>query len=784
MVKMGKSNKKRIISSLGVLLILCLFLFPIFHVEEFDIYSMPKEPDIVMNSASITDSWSIQDYEDAIANLFAVFNYFNLSKYGGGWQVEVWDNFTDYAWSVGKKAYFDAQCIIGLAEAYSFTENQSYLDYAKDIWSWNRNHYWDVTYGGYYERLAQDNSVEVGNKRLAWQCMIGVALTKLYSATGEGVYLDFIEELYAFIDENYYDPSDGSYYTALSSTLTVLEDMNDINDICWCSRFLLETYRITGNTTYRNRAVELIDNFINYMYDDAYGWFYNRVSSNWTTVIKDSKGWFDNYRMFVDAYRILENDTYLEYAKITFDDIMKANSSAGYLMEMNREWSSYVGNEISGEKDPNTAIGYLWTGAILANDTILQEAYRFKSAVYNDLLDLTYGGMYMRKKADGTIHTWKQWLGQGLVLEMLSTFANFLSNPDNIAPRIENTTHEPASPFDSDMVTVRTNARDISGISSVNVTYRINNESWISSIMAEEQDNMYKFTFGSLEAGTNVEYYISAVDSSLNHNIAIDDNHGGNYSFSIRSNDWTGPGISNIVQYPIHPTIDDIVKVNATIRDISGVYSALFYFKVNESNWQGISMQSLGDDVFHIELMDFDAGDSVKYYISSQDNSLNHNTAINDNLGNYYSFSVAPRDAIDPIIQSITHEPENPTVDDLIVIRANVTDNIEVVLVILTYTINGGLEWNNITMTVIKDLWVAIISPINIASAISYRIIAYDRTGNSVTSDIQSFIVRVSTTENSDVILISSIATLSASIIIVVGLTVIVKEIRLRREMY
>jgi hypothetical protein len=612
----------------------------------------------------------------------------------------------------------------------------------------------------------------------------GFNVLLVYTATGSGIYLGYIEELYAFVDDNYYDPSDGSYYTTLSSTLSVIEDMNDINDISWCARFLLETYEITKNNTYKDRAVELIGNYISYMYDDTYGWFYNRVSANWTTIIKDSKGWFDNYRMLVDAYRILQNNTYLEYAQKTFDDIQNANSSAGYLMEMNREWTSYVKNEICGENDPNTAIGYLWTGIILANNTILQEAYRFKSAIYNDLLDITYGGMYMRRKADGTIHTWKQWLAQGLVLEMLATFGNFLTNPDSIAPRIENTFHEPAFPFDTDLVTVRSNVRDVSGIFSVNVTFRINEGPWISSKLKENMDDLYEYTFAPLLAGDTVEYCLFAIDDSVNHNSAIDDNNGANYSFYIRSNDWTGPGISNIVQYPSIPTVDDVVHINATIRDISGVYSAIFYYRVNNDGWQGLSMQHLVDDIFHLELGDFDAFDSVQYYISAQDNSLNHNTAINDNLGNYYIFSISPKDTTLPLIHSVTHEPERPIIDDSVIIRANVTDNIEVTSVILTYMMDSSSNWTNITMTMMQGLWTAIIPPFNTSSAISYQIIAYDRSGNYAMSDVLNFVVELPPTGYENEMLISSIATLSASIVIVVGLVVIMKEIRLRRSMY
>ncbi|MBN2228329.1 MAG: AGE family epimerase/isomerase [Candidatus Thorarchaeota archaeon] len=777
---MGEFCQRWIIS----LIVIVLVLSPILYLRGVDTPPKQKESTIVKHSIASADTWSIQDYEDAIQNLFFVFNYFNLSSFGGGWQVEVWDNFTDYAWSVGKKAYFDAQCILGLTEAYSFTENESYLEYAEDIWNWDRSHFWDAVHGGYYERLAQDNSIEVGNKRLWFQCLTGTALAKLYSVTGNNIYLDYIEELYAFIVENYYDPSDGSYYTTLSSTLTVIEDMNDINDISWCIRFLLETFEISQNATYKERAIELINNYINYMYDENYGWFYNRVAANWTTIIKDSKGWFDNYRMLVDAYRILGNDTYLVYAQKTFDDILKANSSAGYLMEMNREWTSYVNNEVSGEKDPNTAIGYLWTGILLANDTILEEAYRFKSVIYNDLLDSVYGGIYMRKKADGTIHTWKQWLSQGLVLEMLAVFASFLTNPDNITPRIENTFHEPTLPFDTDIVTVRTNVRDLSGLLSVNITYKINDEFWISSTFKEVQDDLYEYTFNPLVAGSNVEYQVFAIDNSENHNTAIDDNKGANYSFYIRSNDWTGPGITNVIHYPSLPTVDDVVNINATIRDNSGVSSASLYYQVNNDGWHGFSMQYLFDDIFHIELCDFEVHDSIRYYISAQDDSLNHNTAINDNLGSYYTFSIYPEDTTPPTIQSITQVPENPTITDSIIIRANVTDDIEVTIVILSYMVHSNSDWVNITMTKAQGVWVAIIPPITNSSIVDYRIIAYDRAGNYVASSIQTFIVELHSTENTIEILISAIATVTASIIIVIGLVVIGKETRLRKQMY
>jgi hypothetical protein len=764
------------------LLIVAALITPLFSTREYFSARPQENPSDVGYIISSTDSWSIQDYEKAITSLFGVFDCFNLSSYGGGWQVEVWGNFSDYAWSYGKKAYFDAQCIIGLVEAYRLTKNMTYLRYAEDIWTWDRGHFWDATYGGYYERLSQDNSVEVGNKRLCWQCLIGVALVRLYTAAGNSSYLNYAEDLVSFIIENYYNSTYGSYYTTLSSTLSVIEGVNDINDICWCARFMLELYNVTHDETLRAQAVGLINNFLTHMYDNTYGWFYNRVAENWTTVIKDSKGWYDNYRMLIDAYRIIGNNTYLEFAQKTFDDIEHANSSAGYLMEMNREWTSTTMDAVVGEKDPNTAIGYLWTGTIVANSTILNEAFRFKDAIYKGLLDTTYGGMYMRRYASGDIDTWKQWLEQGLVLEMLSTFAEFLTFPDRIAPRIESTHHEPTSPFDTDMVTVRTHIRDMSGVSWANVSFEVNDGEWTNSSFKHLQGDLFEYTFNSLHAGDTVDYYVIAADGSVDRNIAVDDNSGILYSFYVRSNDWTGPGISSVAQYPSKPTVDDAVEINATVRDLSGVYSVILHHKTNAGNWQGLPMEHIGSDVFHAELSGFNAGDSVHYYISALDNSLNHNSAVNDNLGAYYHFTVAPRDISPPTIQSISWEPEQPTAGSSTIIRANITDQIEVASVILSYTINSNQDWKNVTMSNNQGIWIVVLPAFENPSTVSFKVTAYDRSGNYVVSDIQSFVVGLPSEQQQMIIFVSAIATITASLVIIIGMAVIVKEVRARRD--
>ncbi len=731
---------------------------------------------------AMDDTWLVTDYASSIRDLYSVFNYFNLSKYGGGWQVEVWDNFSDYAWSQGKKAYFDAQCIIGLVEAWNFTGNASYLQYAQDIWEWDRAHCWDMVYGGYYERLAADNIVEIGNKRLWFQCLTGVALAKLYSATGNSSYLSYIDELFRFIDDVFFDPAYGSYYSALSSTLVVIEESNDINDIFWCTRFLIEAFRTSGNMTYRQRAIELIDRFLTNMYDQEYGWFFNRVSHDWTSVVKDSKGWYDNLRLLVDAYQVLGNLTYLDYAKKCFNDIQQANSSAGYLMQMNREWTSYVNNELLGEEDPNVAISYLKLGWILGNETILGEAIRFKDAIYDGLHDSAYGGLFMRLKADGTVHTWKQWLAQGLIMEMLSVFGSSFSWADLAIPTISSTTHEPVSPTDTDVVTFRTIVSDLSGVLYVNLSLSVNTGPWSNHTMSNLTDTLYESYLGGFTAGDHITYYIVAADASPNRNIGVDDNDGSYYSFDVGSNDWIGPGIAAIVHRPLQPTPSDTVIINATITDLSGIHSATLYYRIDGGSWLGVSMARVTQNTYQASLEHLPDNALVEYFITATDNSLNRNVATSDNGGTFYSFRVESSDLFGPDITEVSQVPVDPTSQDSVTVEATVDDPSNVTAVILSYVVDDSTMWTNVSMILANNRWGAVIPPTTAGSIIHYRVYASDSKGNWAVSPIWSYVVKAAGNDE-PVDYVSTLVLVSSLVVTVTGLAVIAVELGRRRAM-
>ena len=426
------------------------------------------------NDFPTSESWTLNEYVVAIDDLFGTLNYFNLSKYGGGWQYEVTRDWIDIAFTYGKYIWQDAECINGLLSAYNLTSDTKYLKYAQDIWNWDHTAFYDNVYGGYYVRLNQDNSIAIGDKGMYEHGWFGLATTRLYIATGNSTYLNEISGIYNFVTDNFYDINDGSYYGALNRDLSILVSDVDTNWVAPYARFLMTAYSATGNQTYHEKAVNLVDNLIDNAYDPIYGWIVNRVTSDWSSFSNPAKGWYDVLQTFIDAYRILGNTTYLTFAETCFNDIQQANSSVGYLMEMNRDWTSSVNDELLGEEDPGTAIAYLRIADVSQNASILQEAYRYRDAIYTGLHDSTFGGIYRRIYSSGTQSTWKQWCGVGRVLEMLAEFALVEFTVIDITPPIWSVEPIDFQLEQSDSLSYQLYATDMFGIGGWSVNDTLN----------------------------------------------------------------------------------------------------------------------------------------------------------------------------------------------------------------------------------------------------------------------------------------------------------------------
>jgi branched-chain amino acid transport system substrate-binding protein len=238
------------------------------------------------------------------------------------------------------------------------------------------------------------------------------------------------------------------------------------------------------------------------------------------------------------------------------------------------------------------------------------------------------------------------------------------SNYDTMPPLITSVQHSPSTPTSVDNMQVYADITDFSDIQSAKIHYRVINNPWQVVTMIQKLDNTYSANLGTFNVNDTVQYYVSAMDGSSNHNEATDDNAGNYYSFNVStpiSTDITLPVISNIHHSPSNPTPTDAVRIYAEITDLSGIQSATVHYRVINNPWQVVTMIKQSDNTYSANLGAFDNGDTVQYYVIATDGSSNYNTATNDNNGNYYSFSVLIPTTT---VESTTSETSEPLIFD------------------------------------------------------------------------------------------------------------------------
>ncbi len=162
-------------------------------------------------------------------------------------------------------------------------------------------------------------------------------------------------------------------------------------------------------------------------------------------------------------------------------------------------------------------------------------------------------------------------------------------------------------------------------------------------------DNNLEGTSQACDNGTNNYWYNTATQEGnfwsdwSGNSYSIDGSTGAIDLYPLLDKpviEFDSPTITDIVHSPSSPTELDAVTISATVTDSSGVQSVTLYFRINSGTWQVIDMTLVSSDIYFVTIGSFAISDTIEYYVSAVDNSVNHNEAINDNSGLYYSFTI------------------------------------------------------------------------------------------------------------------------------------------------
>jgi hypothetical protein len=302
---------------------------------------------------------------------------------------------------------------------------------------------------------------------------------------------------------------------------------------------------------------------------------------------------------------------------------------------------------------------------------------------------------------------------------------NFTIMAEIQKPSIFNIYHIPGTVYNTQNVTINANITDDTGILNAFVYYRVNGSSWQNNTMVWiAGGNYYTSILGIFAAGSNIQYYILAIDSSVNHNQAINNNSGLYYGFNVLLNDTQAPIISYVWHNPNTVFEYQNYTINANITDNVGIQTAFVYYRINGSVWQNKSMNFIGGISYSAFFTGIGRASYIQYYIQAIDNSTNSNNAFNNNSGNGYNFTI--QDATGPLIYNINHIPSTPTTTDNINITVASNDPSGIKNVTVFYRINYGVWLNILTSSLNGYDYSVLLGPFGDATFIQYYIQAWD----------------------------------------------------------
>ncbi|MGM0530192.1 MAG: glycoside hydrolase family 76 protein [Bacteroidota bacterium] len=161
-----------------------------------------------------------------------------------------------------ERLYDDAIWVgIDLVDLYMLTKDEWYLDYAKIVWDFVMTGHDDVLGGGIYWKEAPKNS-----KNTCSNAPAVVLAAKLYEATDNQTYLDKGKEIYTWVKNNLQDPEDNLYWDNMKLDGTVETWKFSYNSGQMLQAGVL-LYNATENDQYLNDATLLAEACFNEFFD-------------------------------------------------------------------------------------------------------------------------------------------------------------------------------------------------------------------------------------------------------------------------------------------------------------------------------------------------------------------------------------------------------------------------------------------------------------------------------------------------------------------------------------
>lgn len=222
--------------------------------------------------------------------------------------------------------YYDDNVWVGIdmVDLYLLTKNTKYLDRAKLVWKFVLEGTDDVMGGGVYWKEYGDS------KNTCSTAPSAVLAAKMYLATNDETYLNSAKELYSWVKETLQDPSDFLYWDNVR--LTDPNDPNSIridkSKFSYNAGQPMQAaallYNITGESKYLTDA----QNIAKSAYRKWFVPFHSYTLGEYFNILEPGHVWFQAimFRGFIELYKIDGDNTYVNAYKKTLANAWLSNA--------------------------------------------------------------------------------------------------------------------------------------------------------------------------------------------------------------------------------------------------------------------------------------------------------------------------------------------------------------------------------------------------------------------------------------------------------------------------
>lgn len=168
---------------------------------------------------------------------------------------------------------------------------------------------------------------------------------------------------------------------------------------------------------------------------------------------------------------------------------------------------------------------------------------------------------------------------------------------------------------------------DESGINTVQLRY-LYGTIWRTKELKKENETAYSGGAGPFVEGTEVRWYLRAVDNSTSRNLTHYPENKTTLTFVVQEPlviDSNPPLLTDI-EYLEQVFAGELFNISARVQDESGITYVEVYYSI-DSDWQHKALSYEGNDVYEGYIGPFDSDTEVRWYLNATDNSVNHNTS-------------------------------------------------------------------------------------------------------------------------------------------------------------